>query len=239
MAPQPKAEGSVGLNLILLGAQGSGKGTQAELLARELRLKPVASGELLRDAMARETPLGLRAKPYYDAGNLVPDDIVISLIQESMRQLGGARGIILDGFPRNIPQAEALDRALAASGQRIDAMVYLEVPRTMLEDRLLNRYVCEAHGHVWNIKTHPPKVPYVCDFDQSRLMHRSDDTPDKIARRLEIFFTETIQLTGYFARQGKIVTVDGARDIEQVNAAILAALHALLPAEVPAAPAGM
>lgn len=225
------------MNLILLGAQGSGKGTQAELLARELRLKPVASGELLRDAMAAGTPLGLRARPYYDAGDLVPDDIVIGMIQESMRQLGDARGIILDGFPRNIAQAEALDRALATAGQRIDAVVYLEVPRAMLEDRLLNRYVCEAPAHhVWNIKTRPPRVPFVCDYDNSPLIHRGDDTPDKIARRLEIFFSETIHLADYFAREGKVVTVDGARDIAQVNAAILDALHALLPAEVSAPP---
>jgi adenylate kinase len=224
------------MNLILLGAQGSGKGTQADLLSRTLHLKPVASGDLLRDAIAQGTTLGLRAKPYYDAGELVPDEIVIGMIVESMRQLGEARGIILDGFPRNLTQAEALDRALAASGQRIDAVVYLEVPRTLLEDRLLNRSICQANGHVWNVKTHPPKVPGVCDYDGSPLVQRSDDTPEKIARRLEIFFTETVQVAGYYARQGKMVTVDGARAIEQVNAAILADLHTLLPAEVPAPP---
>lgn len=222
------------MNLILLGAQGSGKGTQAELLAQELHLKPVASGELLREAMSAGTPLGLRAKPFYDRGDLVPDEIVIGMIMESMGQLGGARGIILDGFPRNLTQAEALDRALAASGQRIDAVVYLEVGRALLEDRLLNRYVCQASGHVWNIKTHPPRVPGICDYDGSPLIHRSDDTPEKIARRLEIFFADTIQLVPYYTRQGKLVTVDGARDIAQVNHAILADLHALLPAEVQA-----
>ena len=225
----------MGMNIILLGAQGSGKGTQADLLAEQLHLKPVASGELLREAMAARTPLGLRAKPYYDRGDLVPDEIVIGMIMESMGQLGGARGIILDGFPRNITQAEALDRALAAEGQRIDAVVYLDVPRAMLEDRLLNRYVCQASGHVWNIKTHPPKQDMICDYDGSPLIHRSDDTPDKIARRLEIFFTETIQLVPYYTRQGKLVRVDGARDITQVNHAILADLHALMPAEDPAA----
>ncbi|HEX6820206.1 MAG TPA: adenylate kinase [Ktedonobacterales bacterium] len=219
------------MNIILLGAQGSGKGTQAEMLARELHLKPVASGELLREAMAAGTPLGLRAKPYYDAGNLVPDEIVIGMILESMRQLGDARGIILDGFPRNIAQAEALDRALAASDQRIAAAVYLEVPRPVLEDRLLNRYVCEAHGHVWNIKTHRPRVDMLCDYDGSPLKHRSDDTPEATQRRLGIFFSETIQLVPYYRQQGKLVTVDGAADIEHVNRAILAALAALLPAE--------
>ncbi len=228
----------MGMNLILLGAQGSGKGTQAELLANELHLKPVASGELLREAMAAGTPLGLRAKPYYDRGDLVPDEIVIGMILESMGQLGGARGIILDGFPRNITQAEALDRALGAEGQRIDAVVYLEVPRELLEDRLLNRYVCQASGHVWNIKTHPPKQDMICDFDHSPLIHRRDDTPEAIARRLNIFFTETISLVPYYTRQGKLVTVDGAQDIPQVNRAILADLHRVLPTEVPAPSAG-
>ncbi|MFI5273271.1 MAG: adenylate kinase [Ktedonobacterales bacterium] len=222
------------MNLILLGAQGSGKGTQAEQLAGELHLKPVASGELLREAMAHGTELGLRAKPYYDAGDLVPDELVIGMILESMRNLGGARGIVLDGFPRNLAQAEALDRQLAAQGQRIEAVVYLDVPRALLLDRLLDRFVCEAHGHEWNINTRPPRVPGICDFDGSPLMHRSDDTPDKIERRLEIFFTGTVHLVDYYGAQGKLVRVDGTGDIGQVNRVILADLRARLPQSVPA-----
>src|SRR5215467_3304216 len=127
---QTRRNGAV--NIILLGAQGSGKGTQAERLARQFALKPVASGELLRQAIAQGTSLGRAAKPYYDRGDLVPDDLVVSLILESMRDLGGARGIILDGYPRNIPQAEVLDRRLADESRRIDAVIYLEVPRAAL-----------------------------------------------------------------------------------------------------------
>jgi adenylate kinase len=212
------------MNLILIGAQGSGKGTQTQLLSEQLRLKPTASGNLLREAMARETPLGKAAKPYYERGDLVPDELVIGLILESLTALGDARGIILDGFPRTITQARALDGRLAALGRRIDRVVYLDVPRELLVDRLSGRYLCRAHEHVWNIKTHPPKVPGICDYDQSELYQRSDDTPEKIERRLDIFFNETIHLTDYYARQGKLLRVDGTQDIEAVNQAILAGL---------------
>ena len=208
------------MNLILIGAQGSGKGTQAQLLSEQLRLKPSASGELLRDAIAHETPLGKEAKPYYDRGDLVPDVLVIGMILESMRDLGGARGIILDGFPRNIPQAEALDKALAAQGKHIDCVVYLEVPRDLLMQRLSGRYICRANGHVWNITSLPPKVPGICDYDGSELYQRSDDTGEKITHRLDIFFSETIHLLEYYGNQGKVVRVDGSGAIQAVNQAI-------------------
>ena len=177
------------MNIILIGAQGSGKGTQSELLAKELRLKPCSSGELLRAAIAANTPAGQAAKPYYERGDLVPDALVIEMILEAMRNLGDARGIILDGFPRNLAQARALDERLPALGTRVDRAVYLDVPREILLDRLSGRFICRANGHVWNIKTKPPKVPGICDYDGSELYQRSDDMPEKIARRLDIFFT--------------------------------------------------
>src|SRR5262249_54750305 len=186
--------------------------------------------------MAAGTALGLEARPYYDAGNLVPDRIVIGMILQRLRALGGAQGIILDGFPRNRAQAEALDRALADLSQSINAAIYLDVPRELLVDRLLNRYGCEAHGHVWTLKTNPPRIPGICDVDGSRLIHRSDDVPEKIVHRLDIFFSETIHLVDYFGAQHKLVHVDGNRDIASVNGAIFAGLHALLPAQIPAAP---
>lgn len=215
------------MNLILIGAQGSGKGTQAQLLTEQLNLKPLASGELLRDAIARETPLGKEAKPYYDRGDLVPDELVIGMILEAMRDLDGASGIILDGFPRTIPQAEAMDTALAQQGKRIDYVVYLEVPRDVLLDRLSGRYICRAHGHVWNIKTLPPKVPGICDYDGSELYQRSDDAAEKIARRLDIFFNETIHLLDYYDKQHKLVRVNGVGEIQAVNQAIRAGCTAI------------
>lgn len=220
------------MNLILIGAQGSGKGTQAQLLSEHWNLKPCASGELLRDAIAQETPLGKAAKPYYDRGDLVPDELVIGMILESMRNLGGARGIILDGFPRNIAQAEALDQAFAEQGKRIDCVVYLEVPREMLLDRLSGRYICRARGHVWNIKSLPPRVPGVCDYDGSELYQRSDDTGQKIEHRLDIFFGETIHLLDYYGAQGKVVRVDGAGEIQVVNQAIQVGCEPFLSADM-------
>ena len=215
------------MNMILIGAQGSGKGTQAQELARELRLQPTASGDLLREAIASETPLGRAAKPYVERGDLVPDTLVVEMILDSIRSLHGAEGIILDGFPRTIAQAETLDDRLLELGQAIDAVVYLDVPREQLLDRLNGRYICRAHGHVWNMKTHPPTVAGVCDYDGSDLYQRSDDQPDKIARRLDIFFNETIHLLDYYERQGKLVRVDGTSSIEDVNRAILAGLDGL------------
>lgn len=211
------------MNLIMIGAQGSGKGTQAQMLAEGLHLAPCASGELLREAIEQQTPLGRQAQPYYDRGDLVPDELVIEMILERIRTLD-ANGIILDGFPRNNPQAQALDQRLAEQGQSIDRAIYLDVPREILLDRLSGRYLCRAHGHVWNIKTHPTRVPGICDYDGSPLYQRSDDTSEKIAHRLDIFFNETIRLVGYYSHQGKLLRVDGTKSIDEVNQEILAGL---------------
>jgi adenylate kinase len=212
------------VNLILIGAQGSGKGTQAERLSRALHLKPCASGELLRRAIAEGTPLGRAAQPYYDRGDLVPDELIIGMVLECILDRGDATGIILDGFPRNVAQARALDDRLVERRQTIDWAVYLDVPRDALTDRLSGRYVCRAAEHVWNIRTKPPRVPGVCDYDGSELYQRPDDTPEKIARRLDIFFTETIHLVDYYALQGKLLRVDGTRDIEEVTQVILSGI---------------
>ncbi len=216
------------MNIIMIGAQGSGKGTQAEALEREMGLKPCASGELLREHIAAGTDLGQQAKPYVERGDLVPDELVIGMILHFLRASQaepGARGLILDGFPRTIPQAEKLDVELAAEGQRIDAVISLEVPRELLQDRLSGRWICRAHGHTWNTKTNPPRVAGICDLDGSELYQRSDDTPEKIERRLDIFFSETIKLLDYYARQGKLTRIDGARPIDEVTRDTLAALR--------------
>src|SRR5579875_1182644 len=191
------------MNILLIGAQGSGKGTQAELLAERYKLKPLASGELLRTAIAEGTATGEQVRPYVERGDLVPDALMIELILDAMRRLQGEQGIILDGFPRTIPQAQALDARLNELGQPLNAVIYLDVPRDLLLDRLAGRYICRAHGHVWNIKTRPPKTQGVCDYDGSELYQRSDDQPEKIAHRLDIFFSETIRLLDYYERQGK------------------------------------
>jgi adenylate kinase len=215
------------MNLLLIGAQGSGKGTQAQLLQAELHLTPVASGELLREEMVQGTPNGEAARPYYERGDLVPDSIIVGMILDRMNRLEGSAGIILDGFPRTFAQAEALDKAFADHGQQIDRVIFLDVPREMLLERLPGRYICRAMGHVYNLKTNPPRVPGICDIDGSELYLRSDDAAtDKIQRRLDIFFNETIHLVDYFGKQGKLILVDGSRSIPHVNREILAALGA-------------
>jgi len=214
------------MNLLMIGAQGSGKGTQGELLAREFRLRPCASGELLRAAIAAGTPAGRAARPYYERGDLVPDEIIVAMFLESIQQLDGERGILMDGFPRTIAQARALDVRLGEQGQALDCAIYLEVPREQLALRLSGRYICRLRGHVWNIHTHPPRVPGTCDFDGSELYQRSDDTGEAVAHRLDIFFHETIHLVDYYGGQGKLLRVDGTRSIEEVHRAILDGLIA-------------
>jgi adenylate kinase len=208
------------VNLILIGAQGSGKGTQAQRLAARYQLASCSSGELLRQAVAQGTRLGREAQPYLDRGDLVPDDLIIGLVLECMLGRRDHNGVILDGFPRNVTQARALDEQLAARSDHIDWAIYLDVPREALLDRLSGRYVCRAHEHVWNIKTNPPRRPGICDYDGSPLYQRPDDTYEKINRRLEIFFTETIKLTDYYRAQGKLLHVDGSGPIDAVTQAI-------------------
>ena len=205
------------MNVILIGAQGSGKGTQADLLANELGLPHVSSGDLFRQAMAEKTELGLKVKIYMDRGELVPDDLTVAMILSRLAMPDCARGVILDGFPRTVPQELALDEGLQNVGKQIDLVIYLEVPREELLARLSGRYICRANQHVYNINTRPPKTPGVCDIDGSPLYQRPDDTGEAVERRLNIFFNETIHLLDYYREQGKLVIVDGNRPIEQVQ----------------------
>jgi adenylate kinase len=214
------------VNLILIGAQGSGKGTQAQRLVELHHLKACASGELLRKAIAQGTPLGRAAQPYLDRGDLVPDDLIIGLVLDCMDHRGDAAGIILDGFPRNVAQARALDDRLNERRQQINAAIYLEVPRDELVRRLSGRYLCRAADHVWNVNSNPTKVPGICDYDGSPLYQRADDTAEKIAHRLDIFFTETIRLVDYYGLQGKLLRLDGTGPIDGVTRQIVEDLAA-------------
>lgn len=213
------------MNLMLLGAQGSGKGTQGALLAERLGLVVCASGDMLREAIAQGTPIGQQVRPYVERGDLVPDELMVGMILERMQSLSVGQGLILDGFPRNLAQAQVLDTRLAERGQEISQAIYLEVPRELLLERLSGRWICRAHGHVYNVKSNPPKTPGICDIDGSELYQRSDDTGEKIQHRLDIFFAETLQLTVYYANQHKLVIVDGTQSIEAVHQAILARLN--------------
>lgn len=213
------------MNVILIGAQGSGKGTQADLLAGELGLPHVSSGDLFRKAMAEKTELGLKVKTYMDRGELVPDDLTVAMILSRLTMPDCAAGVILDGFPRTVAQEQALDEGLQKVGKQIDLVFYLEVPREELLTRLSGRYICRANQHVYNINTRPPKKPGVCDIDGSPLFQRPDDTGEAVQRRLNIFFSETIHLLDYYRAQGKLVTVNGNQPIEQVRTSLLQAIR--------------
>ena len=198
--------------IILVGAQGSGKGTQAELLSQTLGVPHIASGDLFRKAIDEKTELGIKAKVYIDRGELVPDDLTVTMVVKRLEEPDCSQGVLFDGFPRTVAQAV---------GKQIDLAIYLKVPREELLIRLSGRYICRLKQHVYNINTHPPKVAGVCDIDGSELYQRSDDTGEAVQKRLDIFFNETIRLLDYYGNQKKLVEVDGNQDIGQVQQSLL------------------
>jgi len=217
------------VNIILVGAQGSGKGTQAERLSQSLGISHVASGDLFRKAIGEGTELGHKAKVYLDRGELVPDDLTVAMVLDRIKEPDCAQGILLDGFPRTIAQAQSLDKGLQQVGRQIDLAVYLEVPREELLSRLSGRFICRAQQHVYNIRTNPPKVPGVCDIDGSELYQRSDDTGEAVQKRLDIFFNETIRLLDYYGQQQKLITINGNQSIDQVQTALVEQIKANSP----------
>jgi adenylate kinase len=213
------------VEIILIGAQVSGKGTQSEMLAQALGVPHIASGDLFRKEIEEGTEVGLEARNYIDRGNLVPDDLTVAMVLSRLRQPDCQPGVLLDGFPRTIAQAQALDEGLKEFGKQIDVVVYLHVPREELLRRLSGRYICRANQHVYNIYSRPPRVAGVCDLDGSELYQRSDDVGTAVQRRLDIFFNQTIRLLDYYGEQGKVVQVDGDQGIEQVHQALVDGIH--------------
>ena len=216
------------MNIILVGAQGSGKGTQAEKLTSSLGVSHVASGDMFRKAFDEKTELGIKAKAYIDRGELVPDEITVAMVLSRIKEPDCAQGVLLDGFPRTILQAQALDAGLKETGQQIDLVIYLNVPREELLKRLSGRYICRANQHVYNVYAHPPKVAGVCDLDGSELYQRSDDKGEAVQKRLDIVFNETVHLLDYYGSQQKVIEVNGNQDIDQVHMAILNQVNAFM-----------
>lgn len=214
------------MNIILIGAQGSGKGTQAERLAHSLSMHHVSSGDLFRKESEAGTEFGKQAQTYFDRGELVPDDLTVAMVLKHILSDKYVRdGVLLDGFPRTIAQAKALDQGLSRVGRSIECSLYLEVPREELLHRLSGRYICRTHQHVYNIETNPPKNPGVCDLDGSELYQRADDKGEAIQKRLDTFFNETILLLDYYKQQHKLQTVNGNQSIEQVSQSLIDAVH--------------
>ena len=211
--------------IILVGAQGSGKGTQAELLSQTLGIPHIASGDLFRKAIDEKTELGVKAKAYIDRGELVPDELTVTMVVKRLEEPDCSQGVLFDGFPRTVAQAEVLDKGLQEVGKQIDLAIYLQVVREELLKRLSGRYICKANQHVYNIHTHPPKVAGVCDIDGSELYQRTDDTGEAVQKRLDIFFNETIRLLDYYGKQNKLEEVDGNQDIDKVQQSLLSVIQ--------------
>ncbi len=208
--------------LVLLGAPGAGKGTQAEILSDRLAIPHVATGDLFRAAVKEGSPIGLEARRFMERGQLVPDDITVRMLLDRLAEADAQAGVILDGFPRTAAQAEVLDRALAEHGTRVDHAVELEMPSDEVLRRMSGRWICEANGHVYNEATNPPRVPGVCDLDGSRLIQREDDREETIRARLEQQLGALREVSQHYRGQGILRTVDGRRSIDEVAADILA-----------------
>ena len=209
----------------MVGAPGAGKGTQAHLLSERLGLPHVASGDLFREAMRDESPLGDELRSYIDRGALVPDDVAIKVVAQRLSRPDAAEGAILDGFPRTRHQAEVLDRALAQGGGSVDAALFIGVRPEELLRRLSGRWVCEAEGHVFHITDNPPERPGLCDIDGSPLYQRSDDEPDTVSARLEQQLPSMYEVIDHYRDQGVLSAVDGEGPIEQVAESLYGAIR--------------
>jgi adenylate kinase len=210
--------------VVLLGAPGAGKGTQADILADQLGIPHVATGDLFRAAVRDGSPVGLEARRYMERGQLVPDDITIRMLLDRLAEPDSADGVILDGFPRNRAQAEALEGALAVRGAAVGHAVSIAVPMDELVRRLSGRWVCREAGHVYNEQTNPPQVDGRCDLDGSALMQRTDDRPETIRARLTQQLSSLDEVAAFYRQAGTLDQVDGVAPIEQVTSALLAAL---------------
>lgn len=213
-----------GPRVILLGPPGSGKGTQADRFAEELGIRHISTGDLLREAVKSGTDLGRKAEGYMKKGLLVPDEVMLGLIQEELGSLGSS-GWVLDGYPRTLPQAEALSDMLGKRKQRIDKVLLIDVDPEIIVRRLSNRRVCPDCNAVYNLDTLKPAVDGICDDCGAGLVKRPDDEEETVRRRLDVYMKQTAPLIEYYRENGDLVTVNGAGDIEEINADILCALR--------------
>lgn len=217
MAPAP--------TVLIMGPPGAGKGTQAAHLVEAYGLRHVATGDLLREAVASETELGLLAKRYMDKGDLVPDEVTIDLLREVVSSLPDDAGLLLDGFPRTRAQAVALDEMLGRLDRDVSLVLDICVPKDVLVERLSGRWICRTCGTPYNAATRPPRVPGVCDLDGGELYQRSDDTSDAVSNRLDVYEQETAPIAGYYRDHGTLVQIDGDQPPAEVRAALDAAMQ--------------
>ena len=213
------------MNVILLGAPGAGKGTQAVLISQRVGLAHIASGDLFRQEQASGSELGNIAKSYMEKGQLVPDDVTVKMILGRIAAPDCAKGIMLDGFPRTLEQAKALDKAMSKEGKGIDLVLYIKVSNEELIKRLSGRWICRDCQAPYNIVEAPPKVSGKCDKCNGELYQRADDTEETVRKRLDVYFSQTMPLIEYYSQAGKLAEVDGERAIEEVGRDLIAVIE--------------
>lgn len=217
------------MNLILMGLPGAGKGTQAEKIVETYKIPHISTGDMFRAAMKNGTELGKKAKQYMDAGELVPDEVTIGIVQERLSEADCEGGFLLDGFPRTVAQAEALDSMLASMDRKVDYVINVDVPEEILMDRLTGRRVSPTSGRTYHVIFNPPKVEDVCDVDGSQLIQRDDDKPETVKKRLEVNVKQAQPLIDFYSEKEILRNINGQQEIDQVFAEIdslLKGLHA-------------
>lgn len=210
--------------IVLLGAPGAGKGTQAAIISKDLGLPHISSGDIFRENVKNHTDLGKIAEEYLNRGDLVPDNVTIAMIRDRLSREDCARGAVLDGFPRTPAQAEALDAMLAEFDGSVDSVPYIKVPENILVDRLSGRWTCRASGHIFHEKYNPPKIAGVCDFDDSELYQREDDRAETVSKRIRVYLDQTSPLIEYYAQKGLVSEINGGQEIDVVTSDLLSVL---------------
>jgi adenylate kinase len=211
--------------VILLGAPGAGKGTQVTNIAQNLNLVQMSTGDLFRQAVAESTELGKQAQAYMKEGKLVPDEITIKMVMGKMAVVDNKSGVVFDGFPRTLKQAEALDKALKETKRKIDKVVYIKVSEEELLKRLSGRWVCRNCQTPYHSVSSPPKVAGKCDKCGGELYQRPDDTAETVKKRLKVYFAETVPLIDYYKKTGKLLEIDGEGDIEEISRRLITSLR--------------
>ena len=213
------------MKLVLLGPPGAGKGTQAAMLVKKFAIPQISTGDMLRAAVSDQTPMGIKAKEYMDAGGLVPDEVVVGIVRERLQQEDCSAGFILDGFPRTVPQADALKSNLLELGKDLDAVISLEVDTDALVERLTGRRTCGSCGRGFHLKFDPPGPDGSCNSCAGELVQRSDDQEETIRKRMDVYHQQTAPLEDYYRQAGLLIAVDGMAEIASVQQKILVALR--------------
>ncbi|AKC75590.1 adenylate kinase [Staphylococcus haemolyticus] len=215
------------MNIILMGLPGAGKGTQASEIVKKFPIPHISTGDMFRKAIKDETDLGKEAKSYMDRGELVPDEVTVGIVKERISEDDAKKGFLLDGFPRTIDQAEALNDIMSELGRNIDAIINIEVPEEELMNRLTGRRICEKCGTTYHLVFNPPKVDGICDIDGGKLYQREDDNPETVSNRLNVNVKQSKPILEYYNEKGVLKNIDGAKDIDDVTKDVIDILDQL------------